>query len=167
MDKSKIGLLVSGFVIILIGLTFFQAAVTTIGSATRISTTTDESVTITGGSGALANDPIVGLTFFGNSTNNTNKSPLIVFGAQVNFSRNGTIQVTQNFNHTNAADGNFVFGNGVYTANYTYEGANYITSGSARSISSLIPLFMGMVIMIVGVGIAYAGLKDEFGNVFG
>lgn len=160
-DKEKLGILLTVFVMLLIAFPLIDIVGDVSVGATQLSTL-QETVTITGGQGALSQRAVSTLFFFGNATNNTLKSPLIVIGAQVNFTRNGTIKVTQDFNHTGAADGNFVFGNGVYTANYTYEGANYIGDSNSRTVLGFNALWFALAILAIAALAFYKNWDDWF-----
>ena len=165
IEQKKVGLLVGSFVLILIAIVILQSSADVVSDATDVKGFTDKAVTITSGSGNLGTTGVVGISKFGNATNNTALNAGIVLGANVNVTRNGTIQVAQNLNitPTNQPTSSIVFGNGAYLATFTYEGANYISDSSARSTTKLIPLFLALAIMSIAVAMAYNAFKDEFG----
>ena len=122
-DDKSLGIIVSGFVILLVGIVFLDVIADTIVGNTELSsitnesiaitttlnTITNETITITGGSGATGNSSIRGVTSFGNVTNGTHLA-IIRLGIEVNFTKNGTIQVAPN--HFD--------GDGPYNVSYIY-----------------------------------------------
>lgn len=141
---------------------------------TELSTFTNESVTLTGGSGDLSNTNIASLTFFGNASNNTQiNSNLLTFGEHVNFSANGTINIVRNLNvsgagSTGPSTTQAVFApNGVYNVSGTYEGALYVDDAPSRSLLSLTTLFwviLGLAIGLIAFMATSGRMNFGFGN---
>ncbi len=94
------------FVAVILGVTFIgeiadnQIENTQLKSVTNetltiaVTNTVNESINITNGIGEAANSNIIRLVAFGNGTNNTDLASVII-GTNVNFSRNGSIYVSQ------------------------------------------------------------------------
>ncbi len=231
-NKNNIGLLLIGFITIIVSIVFLNAIANNIAQGSLLTVVTNESVTtssvinstvnetitITSGSGAVANINLINLSFFGNGTNNTMQPTGIapVLGAEVNFTKNGTIRVSQmifgdgSYNasyifrtrvtaqmaeddktglvltffgnattNTNSAgisigtDVNvsktglitatpYNFTTGTYNASATYKGDQYVDNATARTLNNITLIFLAIVILLTGVGMAMSALKGIF-----
>lgn len=154
------------FVVAIIAISFVRILSDSEVANTQLSTRVNESVVISGRSGDLANINIVSIDFFGNASNNTLRNSGITFGAHINFSENGTIQVTDSLNisgsgSTGPSTSQVVFGAGTYNVSYTYRGDLYVRDAPSRGLLDLVPLFF--VLLVVGFGIFYLRqASDDF-----
>lgn len=140
-------LLISSFVMIIIGLVLWQAQNDVISQTQRLGIANQSSITVTGATFGAANTPINALIFFGNGSNTA------TLGTEANFSRNGTVTISKSvFTST-----------GPFDLKYSYEGTNYMTDASARSVTGIIPLFTALALMAVGVVMAVMSFRKNLG----
>src|SRR3990167_9063114 len=95
MDKNKIALLISGFIIIIIGLTFMTSINDTISQTQNTNDANESQISFSGGTYTAVNTPVSSLTAFNNGTVTG------VIGTTVNQSRNGTIAISKKVFTTN------------------------------------------------------------------
>ena len=129
------------FVVLIIFISLLQILSNSQVGNTELSAKTNESITLQSATtGVVASYPTSQLLFFGNGTNNTiSKGGTI--GLDVNLSRNGSIAVSS-----------FTYGGvGPYNVSYTYEGALYVQDDKSRSLLRLVPLFVAILGIVVGV----------------
>lgn len=99
-----------------------------------------DTVTLTSDTGTVDNSDTIALSSFYNTTHS------FVVNVEANLSR-GVITAASNFS------------NGAYFANYTYYPSGYVTSGTARTILGLLPLFAALLILVFVVG--FIGMKRQ------
>ena len=138
-------LLISGFIVILLGVIL----ITPIGDDIELAKVgsrgiVNESVTISGGLGTLANDQLIAFSSCTNSTAN-----LIAVG---------DCNVTLITGEVSVTPANFTGNQALF--NYTYTPDGYVRSATARTLISLTPLFFALAVMAVGAGLVVAGLKQ-------
>lgn len=106
----------------------------------------NETITIAGSMGTTANDDLLSVSFFGNSTNNTGSSIIgIGDGNDVNWSANGTVQVNIS-----------IFADGGYNISYTYTAETTESNAATTFITGLaiFGTFVGiLVISVIGMTI--------------
>jgi len=121
-------------------------------SATTISTVTgNESVAIVSGVGELANDDVTVITFFGGANVSTQSTGITV-GTQVNVTKATGVLAVDSIN----------FSNGNWNATYEYEGAEYVTNSTSRSLLPLVLIFFALAIVLIGYVIVVKGFKEFF-----
>jgi hypothetical protein len=153
MEGKDIGALFGAFIVILVGVVLLNNLANSIYSATTISTVTaNESVAITTGVGTLANKDVTIITFFGSSNVSTNSGG-VVLGTQVNITDKATSTIR--VDKTN-------FSNGNWNCTYQYEGAEYVTDSTSRTLISLTTLFFVISIVLVG----YFLVMRSYNNMF-
>lgn len=157
--QDQLKVIFGGFVALLLAVAFIQIISNNEKAVTRLSIVSNESVTLTSGSGAVlaSRTPTAGMLFFGNMTNNTDQTgtPMII-GSTVNLSRNGTIVLSQTFAFSPV---------GPYNISYQFEGSQYVNNPIAKSFISLNTLFFAIAILFVGLIIAlkvYPELLSSF-----
>ena len=106
----------------------------------------NESVTISGGIGTLANDELITFDVCLNSTQDA-----ILIGTHCNITLSTGIVIV---NPTNFTDS-------LAYANYTYEPDTYVHSSTARVLLTQTRLFFALAVLLVGVGFAYAAFKQS------
>lgn len=104
VEKDKLGIVIFGFVLIILGIIFLDVIADQIASSTSLTIQTDETITITADDNSVINETFISsgnsnktdntvlnnITFFGNATNNTD-SNLFNVSLHVNFTREGNI----------------------------------------------------------------------------
>jgi len=158
-ENNKIGSIVFLFIALLLGIVFIQAIGNNVAGNTQLSSKVNEQITITDGVGATDEDDVVGLSFFGNNSNNTNDSTITV-GTDVNFTRAGAITVTQNL--TPLIENQTIFANGIYDVSYTYEGNLFVADSTSQTLLNLVVLFFALFILLI----AYLGAKKFIPDLF-
>lgn len=143
MENNRIGMFIWAFVLIVIGLVFFQNTNTVVSETQNLGVANETGITVSGGSYEAVNTPTVSLISFNNGTVTGTA------GTTVNLSTNGTLQISRTIFTTT----------GPFDFKYDYQGTNYITDSSARSVTGLIPVFFALVFLALGAGFAYAGFK--------
>lgn len=128
-----------GFIVILVGVVFAGVVADNQVANTELSTSTNEQITITGGSGLTAEDDVRGITFFGNATNNTDQGAFNV-GTEVNFTKAGNITVSS------------LFSGGTYNISYPFEGDLYVNDSQAQTFLKLLALFFVVAVLAIGIG---------------
>lgn len=141
--NNQLGLLMGGFIVLIMGLTLIPAVADQVTSATEIKTTTNESITF--GSGGpvvqLAQNQLVAFTSI------TNTTVTVLSG-------NYSVDLSAGKVTPTASTG---LPNGTYDATYTYREVGNSTS---RTLISLVVLFFAISIMAFAVGMAVQGMKE-------
>lgn len=109
--------------------------------------------------GEVVNNDLTAVSYFGNVSNNTRDDSAIVIGTDVNFTKAGVITVGQNITDD---DNLSIFSSGTYNISYTYEGTNYVTNSTARTLLGLIVIFFVIAIILVGFHMVNKGFSDVF-----
>ncbi len=104
-------------------------------------------VYLSDGTGNTANEDVVSVTDFGNSTISTDDIGIAI-GSEVNFTKAGVIT----FNTLNFTDGNV-------NITYDFEGTEYVTNATARVLLPIINIFFALAVFLIGVMVAWSGLK--------
>ena len=104
----------------------------------------------TEGTGSTAQDDVVGLSFFGNATNNTNLASTTI-GVHVNFTKPGVISVDTT-----------KFAAGVYNGSYSYQGDLFVDDSASRPLLRLVILMFAIAL----VGLAIFLVKETFPEAF-
>ena len=159
-SKNELGMLLGGFITILVGVVLVAALADNISTLADIDTVNNESVTISSGTGSTANDDLTSLTFFGNATINTDLAGITI-DTEVNFTKAGTIIVSQDLN-ISVGSGHFngSFAGGSYNVSYINQGVNFVANTTARTLVKLTILFFAIAIMFVGVLIVKKGFAE-------
>lgn len=158
-------MIITVFVLALLGVIFLGILADQIVSTYQTYTKTNESITITGGSGKTANSPLLSVSFFGNGTNNTDLGGGgYAIGEDINSSRNGSIKVATNILFTGFTAGNGTFfADGTYNITYTYANDNYLQDRSSTSVNILKPtiILFAVGVLLVVIGLVYFYLKQS------
>ena len=144
-DVNKVGIFISVFIIILLGIVLIDSIGDTIHAATNLNTLTNESVVITASVGQLAQDDVDTLSYFGNNSNDTSA----FIGTLINYTKAGAIV-------TDAT-----MGNTTYNATYTYEGDEYIVGSNNRVLIKLVIIFFAIAILAAAIwGMYQMGIME-------
>jgi len=178
MDDKNIAILLTGFVVLIVGIVLIPTIADLIIDSTFKIEVVDEVNDISGLYNVPADDqetinatiqnftvtnaptswktdacPISGVTLTNNSgTELTEDTDYVVWGAT------GTIQMlsTAATNYTL-----FAVSSNNTLIDYTYCGDTYITEGWQRTVLNLVPGFIALALLLAGIGIAYSILKKE------
>lgn len=164
MDNNKgLGLLLIGFITILLAIILVQEIASSTVAATETSSITNETVTITSGSGKTNQNGVISVSFFGNGTTNTIVCTTFDINSQINFTKNGSVSVAQGLTAPDeCADYNGSIANGGYNISYVYEGDNYVSESTSRVFLKLIPLFFVIGILAAGIYVVFKINPDLF-----
>lgn len=125
------------------------------GTATKDSTTiTHEVISIASGVGATANDDVTSVSFFGNSTYNTDID--FVIGTDVNWTTAGAITARA----TNFTDGD-------YNISYLYDKDSKTTTSMGSVVSAITPLsttWLPLIVTIAALAIILTMVVASFGR---
>ena len=146
-DKA-LGSIVWGFILILVGVILMGTLADSIQSNITLTRAGNETIAISSGHGATANADVITFDWFGNGTNHTG-NPDVTLGIHVNFTKNGSVDV----------DGNIFLDAGSYNASYSYEGTDYVSDSTSRSLLPLVPLFFAIAVMLLGFFVAKRGFE--------
>lgn len=149
MKKGAItlGVIISLFIALLVGVVFIDVLGDRRFAAETTESVTNESVTVASQSGQLANVElgVFELTFFGNSTYNTDNNCTV--NVHANVSEAGVLTL-----HTNFSDGS-------YNATYGWYPDEYVQSEISQTLIGITVIFFAIAIAIISV---MAIRKSEF-----
>jgi len=154
VNIDKVQVFVMGFILLVVGIILFSVLATNISLNNNLDTQTNESVTITkalgGSTGQTAQDDVVTLTNFHNSTDDYTAN----ISTHVNITSAGAITVDNNSIIIGGATAGF-------NATYTDEGDLYVTDSKSRTIMNLIPIFFVLFILAAAIFVAMEmGIAD-------
>lgn len=147
IKDGGLGKLIIAFILIITGLALLTTANTSVNDLTTLGTHTNESIAIASGTGSTDDDNVTSVTFFGNSTENTEIGGWVI-GTDVNVTSAGVVTTAGN-----VSDGNYV-------VSYAYQPNNYISDGTSRAVTKLIPIFFALGILSIGLAFGYSGIKE-------
>jgi len=149
-NGNKLGMTLSFFIIVLIGLVLLRTTADEVSKVTEYSSyEVNETITFTGTSNqstVAEDDLIAGLTFQNDSGYEHTA------GDDWNLSlTTGVVTIAGNL----TADGT-----GTFYLDYTYTPDDYVVDGTARTLVGLVTIFFALAILGIGAGYAINLLKD-------
>lgn len=132
MALNKLGAVIMGFVLIIVGTILLDSLADNVYAATTLSPVINETVVTSSNAGQTTNDDVSAVTEFQNATDT------FAINTLVNVTRAGVISV----------NGSIV--DGSYNITYTYEDDPYVVDSVSRTTINLIPMLFALSIVIGG-----------------
>lgn len=144
VNNDNLGLLLGGFISIIMGVIFLGVIADTVTSTTTLDAVGNESFT-------AVTDSFVDLT----------NTPCPIVSEIRNNTGSVMVLDTDYFVRNDVCAINVTITAGTYFADYQFEGANYVNDRTSRVLISLIILFFAIAVMVIFIGPLMKMLKEN------